>query len=173
MFLKSEEWSFSVIKKLFRESSGNDSFDILNDNWELTWIETGLYNLDDCKNVGNKTYFIVCYVKKFRDSREALSKQLLSSENSEGETRQEEIPLNIAFEKEREYNDSAWENLEAPSTQSTLQFCLGQLTWGSCPPEINISSITQYSNTTIDVSYYIEPNNNEVDEVVLLYSLEC
>jgi len=139
----------------------------------LTWIETGLYNLDDCKNVGNKTYFIVCYVKEFRDSREALSKQLLSSENSEGETRQEEIPLNIAFEKEREYNDSAWENLEVPSTQSTFQFSLGQLTWGPCPPEINISSITQYSNTTIDVSYYIEPNNNEVDEVVLMYSLEC
>jgi tetratricopeptide (TPR) repeat protein len=111
MFLKSEEWSFSVIKTLFRESSGNDSFDILNDNWELTWIETGLYNLDDCKNVGNKTYFIVCYVKEFRDSREVLSKQLLSSENSEGETRQEEIPLNIAFEKEREYNDSAWDKM--------------------------------------------------------------
>ena len=77
----------------------------------MTWIETGLYNLDDCKNVGNKTYFIVCYVKEFRDSREALSKQLLSSENSEGETRQEEIPLNIAFEKEREYNDSAWDKM--------------------------------------------------------------
>ncbi len=67
MFLKSEEWSLSVIKKLFRESSGNDSFDILNDNWELTWVETGLYNLDDCKNVGNKTYFIICYVKEVTD----------------------------------------------------------------------------------------------------------
>ena len=72
-----------------------------------------------------------------------------------------------------ELYDSAWENLEVPSTQSTFQFSLGQLTWGPCPPEINISSITQYSNTTIDVSYYIEPNNNEVDEVVLMYSLEC
>ena len=70
------------------------------------------------------------------------------------------------------WDGQSWENLEAPSTQSTLQFCLGQLTWGPCPPEINISSITQYSDTTIDVSYYIEPNNNEVDEVVLLYSLE-
>ena len=70
------------------------------------------------------------------------------------------------------WDGQSWENLEAPSTQSTLQFCLGQLTWGPCPPKINISSITKYSNTTIDVSYYIEPNNNEVDEVILLYSLD-
>lgn len=64
MFLKSEEWSCSVIKELFSESSGNDSFDILNDNWELTWDETGLHSLDDCENIGNKTYFIICYVKE-------------------------------------------------------------------------------------------------------------
>ncbi len=102
-------WDLKAIKKSAQVAA--KEADILNDNWELTWIETGLYNLDDCKNVGNKTYFIVCYVKEFRDSREALSKQLLSSENSEGETRQEEIPLNIAFEKEREYNDSAWDKM--------------------------------------------------------------
>ena len=111
MSLKPEEWGISSIEKLFCENSGNESFDILNDEWIASWIETGLHNLDDGNNFVNKTYFIVCYVKEFRDSREALSKQLLSSENSEGETRQEEIPLNIAFEKEREYNDSAWDKM--------------------------------------------------------------
>ena len=69
------------------------------------------------------------------------------------------------------WDGEKWTKLAAPSNQSTLRFCEGQLTWGACPPEIYINSITHYSPNTIDVSYYIEPNKNNVDKVVLLYSL--
>lgn len=109
--LHPEEWGISVIEKLFCENSENESFDIYNDEWIVPWIETGLHNLDDGNSSVNKTFFIVCYVMEVRDSNEASSKQSLSGENSEGETRQEEIQLHIALDKKNEYNNSAWDKM--------------------------------------------------------------
>lgn len=64
--LNPEEWGISAIEKLFCENSGNESFDIYNDEWIASWIETGLHNLDDGNSSVNKTFFIICYVKEVK-----------------------------------------------------------------------------------------------------------
>ena len=118
MFLKSEEWSISVIRELFRENSGNESFDIYNDEWIASWIETGLHNLDDGNNVGNKTYFIVCYVK------EVTNFHALDDNKMEDVTLEEideilklwEAPLKMC----NTLNASAWEKMECGVYDSAL-----------------------------------------------------
>jgi hypothetical protein len=145
----------SVPYALYAENSGNATSAI--PNLEAVLAENNSANNQQIKDLQDPTEAQDAVTKAYFENNTTSSG--LSPGNNIGD---------ILY-----WDGQSWESLEAPSTQSTLQFCLGQLTWGSCPTEINISSITQYSNTTIDVSYYIEPNNNEVDEVVLLYSLEC
>jgi uncharacterized protein (TIGR02145 family) len=144
----------SVPYALYAENSGNATSAI--PNLEAVLAENNSANNQQIKDLQDPTEAQDAVTKAYFENNTTSSG--LSPGNNIGD---------ILY-----WDGQSWESLEAPSTQSTLQFCLGQLTWGPCPPKINISSITKYSNTTIDVSYYIEPNNNEVDEVILLYSLD-
>ena len=65
-----------------------------------------------------------------------------------------------------------WTQINAPENNATLRFCDGQLTWGACAPKVVINSISHYDQNTVDVSYYIEPNDSEISDIILLYSMD-
>ena len=156
MFLKSEEWSISVITELFRESSGNQSFDIYNDELIASWIETGLHNLDDDNNDGKKTYFIVCYVKEVTDSHSL-------DDNKMEDVTLDEIDEILKLWEARlkmcnTLNDSAWKKMERGDYDSALI---------DAKKSIDIMS-TSHNNDTVAVIYF----NLQDFDTALKYSNE-
>ena len=143
----------SVPYALYAENSGNST--PTTPNLEAVLAENNSANNQQIKDLQDPT-----------DAQDAVTKAYLENNTTSSGLAPGNTIGDLLY-----WDGQSWENLEAPSTQSTLQFCLGQLTWGPCPPEIYINSITHYSPDTIDVSYYIEPNKNEIEKVVLLYSL--
>jgi uncharacterized protein (TIGR02145 family) len=76
------------------------------------------------------------------------------------------------------WNGQSWQKLSAPQEQSTLRFCEGQLTWGTCKPFVKIEEINfcfsgEYPSGII-VKYSISnngstPTNNNGDSGEIVY----
>ena len=58
------------------------------------------------------------------------------------------------------WNGQNWQKLSAPQGQSTLRFCDGQLTWGSCKATIEQSYEIYESQESLEIHTNINPNGS-------------